>query len=1030
MLTRRRSLVLSALSVFVACSDEVTVEKLSGKLVTQELVDFGDVQVGILMPFELEVKNEGTGLLTVSSIELAPTFVAANYEFKISEVAGFTLPPSSTRRIVVSFQPFADMETPIESSFIFHSDQENAPTFTVRLRGRGISSGLEVQPNPVDFGTVLIGANRTIDVTITNRLAVPVDVVSRLTDDGRPQIVNQGGLGRFEIISEIQPSGSLLPQGMMLQPQASITVQARYTPDSSNEGQEDRGKWTIANCANSLCDLPVVLIGKGTNAAISCDPASLDFGDVNPEATLTKSVRCTNVASETVIVTGWRLDTGGDREFSVEPYMGTPSSLAPGEEFTVEALFEPKLESVGRALEAALVISGRNPRALRDLTPTRVTITGRAGGPDIEVTPMQLNFGQIAIGTSSKRRVLIENVGYSDLTVTAINGDADGTRVFTVDRNAGVVPSGGSLVLEVDFTPVAEGAVSSRIIISSDDTDERELTVPLQGTGVDLPPCSYTVTPEMMNFGIVPVLRSTTQGLRIANIGNNDCLINDIEIVPGSSDGFSIVDGAGTGITLAPGAERTVIVQFVPPREGAEMGTLSFYISNPMRSNPEIALRGTGSASALLITPNELNFGRIRVDCSTRDRPITIYNTGSTATRITNIELPMGVSTEFELSSLPAGLPVPPGMGAVIRPGESVELSVRYHARDIGQDTGYFHIYESGRTDPYVIPLYGEGATDATNEDRFEQLETPEVDILFVIDNSCSMSEEQAALTGNFSSFIQFADAQALDYRIAVVTTDVEGEVFGGTACPASLTAMRPRGLPQGACGYFADGNESTSNPDWRLITPDEQPSPEAAFVAIASQGIDGSGTEQGLQAAYQALSAPLITGWNSGFLRPDAYFALIFLSDEEDQSSGSIDFFVNFYKAIKGFRNTNLFSASAIVGDTPGGCSSADAGSRYVAVAQQTGGIFESICTQDWATALQNLGLSVFGYKSRFFLSNQPVPGTLTIEVDGVPVQPRAPSGQVRWTYDQGTNSINFAPLAIPEPGSEIVIRYQAECL
>jgi hypothetical protein len=237
--------------------------------------------------------------------------------------------------------------------------------------------------------------------------------------------------------------------------------------------------------------------------------------------------------------------------------------------------------------------------------------------------------------------------------------------------------------------------------------------------------------------------------------------------------------------------------------------------------------------------------------------------------------------------------------------------------------------------------------------------------------------------------------------------------------------------LPQASCGYFADGNETTANPDWRLVTPSEQPSPEAAFTAIASQGTNGSGTEQGLAAAYAALSAPIITGWNSGFLRQDAYLAIIFLSDEEDQSPNSVDFYANFFKSIKGFRNTNLFSASAIVGDVPGGCPTApDPGSRYVAVANQTGGIFESICTQSWADSLQNLGLSVFGYKSRFFLGNQPVPGTVEIYVDGVKIDRQAASGQVRWTYDANTNSVNFAPLAIPEPGSEIVVRYQAECL
>jgi len=243
-------------------------------------------------------------------------------------------------------------------------------------------------------------------------------------------------------------------------------------------------------------------------------------------------------------------------------------------------------------------------------------------------------------------------------------------------------------------------------------------------------------------------------------------------------------------------------------------------------------------------------------------------------------------------------------------------------------------------------------------------------------------------------------------------------------------------GMDQAACGYFADGNgdNTQQNPDWRIITPDEQPSPEVAFTAIATQGTSGSGTEKGLESAYQALSSPLITGWNSGFLRPDAYLALIFISDEEDQSPQTVDFYVNYFRAIKGFRNANLFSSSAIVVPEGGGFGGSNVGHRYTEVAERTGGIFESILTTDWAQALQNLGLSVFGYKSRFFLSNQPVAGTIDVLVNGMMVgssgSGATPSGQVLWTYEAAGNSVNFATLAIPEPGSEIVIRYVAECL
>jgi hypothetical protein len=205
-------------------------------------------------------------------------------------------------------------------------------------------------------------------------------------------------------------------------------------------------------------------------------------------------------------------------------------------------------------------------------------------------------------------------------------------------------------------------------------------------------------------------------------------------------------------------------------------------------------------------------------------------------------------------------------------------------------------------------------------------------------------------------------------------------------------------------------------------------------FVANANQGTSGSGNEQGLQAAYLALSNPLIFGHNAGFIRPDAVLSVIIVSDEQDYSPGAVDFFVNFFLSIKGFRNTNQFSLSAIVGDAPSGCNgpggNADDGSRYIDAATRTLGVIQSICTSDWSRALEDLSTTAFGFKSRFILSNQPVIQSLAVFVDGVRVDGRTTSGTNNWQYDVSTNSVNFTPFATPEPGANIRVEYAVECL
>jgi hypothetical protein len=270
------------------------------------------------------------------------------------------------------------------------------------------------------------------------------------------------------------------------------------------------------------------------------------------------------------------------------------------------------------------------------------------------------------------------------------------------------------------------------------------------------------------------------------------------------------------------------------------------------------------------------------------------------------------------------------------------------------------------------------------------------------------MGEEQASLAANFLSFVRFADAQGLDYHMAITTTDVSG---GENGRFVPLTGTAPR-----------------------VVTPQTTPSPVAVFTQNARVGTGGSGSERGLEAAYLALSNPLIAGHNAGFLRPEAALSVIYVSDEEDSSTRTLDFYVSFLLGIKGAQNANTFTASAIVGDAPSGCSgsggSAQPGARYIEVAERTGGLVQSICTPDWARALENVSTTAFGFKSRFVLSGQPVPATLVVAVDGAVVPAVDAQGAPRWSYDAGANAVVFTPYATPEPGAQIRIEYRAECL
>jgi hypothetical protein len=70
--------------------------------------------------------------------------------------------------------------------------------------------------------------------------------------------------------------------------------------------------------------------------------------------------------------------------------------------------------------------------------------------------------------------------------------------------------------------------------------------------------------------------------------------------------------------------------------------------------------------------------------------------------------------------------------------------------------------------------------TQKTTKDVFQQRRRNTVDVLMVVDNSCSMAEEQDKLAANFASFIEAFDNIDVDWQIGVVTTDMGSEEHQG----------------------------------------------------------------------------------------------------------------------------------------------------------------------------------------------------------------------------------------------------------
>jgi hypothetical protein len=283
--------------------------------------------------------------------------------------------------------------------------------------------------------------------------------------------------------------------------------------------------------------------------------------------------------------------------------------------------------------------------------------------------------------------------------------------------------------------------------------------------------------------------------------------------------------------------------------------------------------------------------------------------------------------------------------------------------------------------------------------DSITQVTIPAADALFVIDNSCSMEEEQRALRDNFGSFMQYFTGSGMDYHVGVVSTDMDNRAERGK--------------------LIVDNSGSSRYIDNTLSEEEAI----ASFRERAQLGVNGSGTEAGLDAAMTALTTERYAT-NDGFYRDEASLTIVVISDEPDQSDVSVNEFVNW---IGGLKTDDEFTVnfSAIVGPDHTTCNTAERGTGYIEVTNQLGGLVWPICDEDYSSVLEELGLLAAGLKREFYLSLVPVEETIRVSVtepDGSPVEYAAGTD---WTYSRSRNSITFSELT-PVPLSVVDIQYE----
>lgn len=875
-------------------------------------------------------------------------------------------------------------------------------------------------PTSINFGAVARG-----DIQ-TRLLEIPNTGLSEAVATIGPFTSPNGDQSMF--------TSAVIPSTLTIAPFKTRSIEIAFKPFFANKGFI--ASITVRPAAHCP-EQTVSLGGLGVAAVVTVGPNPLDFGFVPVGIERIRELSFTNLSQKPVVITDIRVGRPGYRILSPQPVDVPPASSV-----TVQVAVKPTALDDMAALLLFQTDLIKQPTGM-------VHLRCEGGGPDIDAN-RPLDFGSIAYfaGASSfaTRILTLRNEGTRPMSRDAranLHLGANGVfwevrvkpsvpgntatadelcvgEVFNGMCNSAPRPGAYDLALGIEATPAAALEVPVRVtpksigskdwelVVHSDDSDEPQFVVPIHADAVVLPPCDFEVSAQALSFGVVAAGSWRDLAVTIKNKGQNAaevCSISGLAIAPGSHPAFSIIGGPINALMLQPQASKTIVVRYaptgpIPTMPAPVVGTLQFSISNPASPHVSLPLTGAMATSCLTFVPNRIDFGTVQRTCSSATRTVLVYNTCAAPVDVVASSV---ASTEF--------LPVDTtgiSLGTMLtNTAAPATFSLKYRPIDDGFDSNAFVITvaQAGENVEYVIPLSGTGDLQGLNVDTLANAGNPKADLLWVIDNSCSMQAPQQAVVSAFPVFFTFANTTGIDYQLGVTSTDMG-----------------------------ATGGKLIGNP--KILTP-AIPNIADILAPRIKLGVNGSATAEILASATAAVTAPLISTHNAGFVRDGATLGILSLSDANDQSPQTVSAYVGQLLGVKPPGQVAFSAIAPLQANPPFGCFYDGPGGapRTLAAVTALSGVARDICGSSMNQVLQDIVPTALGFTARRSLVLTAVPDltagkSIVVKLDGQVLSSTLANGFVVWSHDPIANRLLFDSNYAPQPGQAVTATYIVPCL
>jgi outer membrane protein assembly factor BamB len=418
--------------------------------------------------------------------------------------------------------------------------------------------------------------------------------------------------------------------------------------------------------------------GGGTIVGIDglgqATPNPLDFGTVGTGTTHSKSFVLSNAGDGPLNILSSAVT--GDTSFTAASQQGV--TLQPAGTITVNVTFTPQIDGPHTASLTFTTDSTSSPKYV-------VTLTGVAFSYKVEVSPIELDFGEVQVGTSSpSQTVTVTNNSSAAETITV--GAVTGATDFQVTPTGAQsnVPSNGSFTVTVIYAPTTTGAEQAQLPISAC-SGCTPVDVALTGTGIDTQVVvyDYLTFQPFVSFGQVPqgttvtadvmaqanALPATATTLLAATLTAPPTLTQGtpgFTVTPTDAN-FNPSPGgvpATWPASITPGTAASSIAYFIvsytPPAGSSSANDIvdvAYNVGTIVKTPAQLPVSAglsSGQCSQVVATPTSVNFGTV-LSGATSSKAVTLTNNGPQACQLLTISInPNDAFNEFGLQGTPA----------------------------------------------------------------------------------------------------------------------------------------------------------------------------------------------------------------------------------------------------------------------------------------------------------------------------------------------------------------------------------------